>query len=120
MEQYWVFCAISGIPKQSQRGTVPRFTRGPLVRGVAALTGINSARDEAEARFKKKEVQLVEGHRAWAEYQSKALAVREKTARLRALRLARESSTAPVEKARAAQSRVQRAVVGIADASQSL
>jgi hypothetical protein len=72
---------------------------------VTALTGINSTRDEAEAKFKKKEIQLADGRKAWVEYESKTLAVRERTARLRALRLARETGNAPVKKARTAQSR---------------
>ena len=104
--------AFYGGPRAIAGGTVPISHNGPLVRGVTALTSIKSARDEAEGRFKKKEIQLVEAHKAWAEYESKALAVREKTSRLRALRLARESGPAPVEKARAVRSRVQRAVVG--------
>ena len=50
-----------------------------------------TAQERAEANFKKKEKQLEEGQKAWAEYEASALAVREKTARLRALRLAREA-----------------------------
>ena len=48
----------------------------------------------AEAAFKKKQMQLVEGPKAMAEYNAKRLALREKTARLRALRLAREGAEA--------------------------
>jgi hypothetical protein len=44
----------------------------------------------AEALFKK-EQQAREGQQAMAEYQAKMDAMREKTARLRALRLAREA-----------------------------
>jgi hypothetical protein len=50
-----------------------------------------TAQERAEASFKKKEKQLEEGQKAWAEYEANALAVREKTARLRALRLAHET-----------------------------
>jgi hypothetical protein len=53
--------------------------------------GIRTAQERAEASFKKKEKQLEEGQKAWAEYEANALAVREKTARLRALRLAHET-----------------------------
>ncbi len=48
-------------------------------------------RAQAEATFKKKERQAAEGRKAMAEYEAQALAVREKTARLRALRLAKEA-----------------------------
>jgi len=47
-------------------------------------------RDRAEAQFKKTE-QAAEGRAAAAEYGTEALAVREKTARLRRLRLAKEA-----------------------------
>jgi hypothetical protein len=43
--------------------------------------------DRAEALFKRKQVQLREGQQAMAEYQAEQRAVRDKTARLRALRL---------------------------------
>ena len=52
-------------------------------------TDVNRARDRAEAAFKKKEQQLREGQQAMAEYHAACAATREKTARLRALRLAR-------------------------------
>jgi hypothetical protein len=45
----------------------------------------------AEALFKK-EQQAREGHQAMAEYQAKMEAMRKNTARLRALRLARDAS----------------------------
>jgi hypothetical protein len=51
------------------------------------------ARARAEAKFKKKAEQAKEGEQAWVEYKAKADAVREKTARLRALRLATPAST---------------------------
>jgi hypothetical protein len=41
----------------------------------------------------KKEQRVREGAQAWADYQAEVRAVREKTQRLRALRLAREGST---------------------------
>jgi hypothetical protein len=49
--------------------------------------------DRAEALFKRKQVQLREGQQAMAEYQAEQRAVRDKTARLRALRLARDATT---------------------------
>jgi len=48
------------------------------------------ARQRAEAIFKKKEKALVEGQRATQEYKANIELTRQKTARLRALRLARE------------------------------
>ncbi len=54
-------------------------------------TDVKRARDRAEAAFKKKEQQLREGQQAVAEYQAARAATREKTARLRALRLARDA-----------------------------
>src|SRR5258705_7564108 len=48
--------------------------------------------DRAEALFKKKQERLREGEQAMAEYQADRRAVGEKTARLRALRLARDAA----------------------------
>jgi hypothetical protein len=53
---------------------------------------LDEARDRAEIRFKKKELQAREGAQAWEAYQAKRNADREKTARLRSLRLAREAT----------------------------
>src|SRR5215475_10626030 len=61
-------------------------------KGVTRLdTDAKRARDRAEAAFKKKEQQLREGQQAMAEYEAARAATREKTARLRALRLARDA-----------------------------
>ena len=49
------------------------------------------AHERAEAVFKKKEAQLREGQKAMAEYQAEGRAIRDRTARLKALRLAREA-----------------------------
>jgi hypothetical protein len=51
----------------------------------------DEAHRRAEALFKK-EQQLREGQHAMAEYQAELRATREKTARLRALRLARDAA----------------------------
>jgi hypothetical protein len=51
--------------------------------------------DRAEALFKKKQERLREGEQAMAEYQADRRAVGEKTARLRALRLARDAAESP-------------------------
>ena len=51
----------------------------------------DQARHRAEALFKK-EQQVREGQQAMAEYQAKLDAMRDKTARLRTLRLARDAA----------------------------
>jgi hypothetical protein len=56
-------------------------------------------RIQAEAKFKRKEAQALEGAKATAEYEAANRAVMEKTARLKALRLAKqaaEGEAAPV------------------------
>ena len=62
-------------------------------------TDTKDAQQRAEASFKKKELQAREASKAMAEYEAQAEAVRERTARLRALRLA-QPPTAPVKKPR--------------------
>jgi hypothetical protein len=52
------------------------------------------ARQRAEATFKKKEKQFLEGQKAMQEYEANIEATRQKTARLRALRLARDEAEA--------------------------
>jgi hypothetical protein len=60
-------------------------------KGVTTLDiDAHQARDRAEAAFKKKEERRLDGQKAMTEYESARLAMREKTARLRALRLARD------------------------------
>ncbi len=54
--------------------------------------------DRAEALFKKKQERLREGQQAMAEYQADRRAVGEKTARLRALRLARDAAESPPDR----------------------
>jgi hypothetical protein len=52
---------------------------------------MTTARDKAEALFKRKEAQAIEGREAWAEYKEQQRAMQERTARLRAIRLARDA-----------------------------
>jgi hypothetical protein len=54
-------------------------------------------RDRAEATFKKKEIQQIEGRMATAEYNAEGLATLAKTTRLKALRLARAADMDRVE-----------------------
>jgi hypothetical protein len=60
-------------------------------------------RERAEAAFKRKEEARLEGDKAMLEYRARQAAVQEKTARLRALRLARDeaSNQAALSKRRA-------------------
>jgi len=53
----------------------------------------DQARIRAEAAFKRKEETRVEGLKAMDEYKAGQRAMQEKTARLRALRLARDKAT---------------------------
>jgi hypothetical protein len=55
-------------------------------------TTTDAPRARAEAQFKKREQQAREGEQARAEYEAAQRAVRENTARLRALRLARDAA----------------------------
>jgi len=50
------------------------------------------ARQQAEAAFKRKEQARVEGKKAMWDYEAKEQAMREKSERLRALRLARDDA----------------------------
>lgn len=50
--------------------------------------------ESAEARMKKKQLQLIDGEKAMREYEAGLQAMREKTERLRALRLARDEAEA--------------------------
>ena len=54
-------------------------------------TGSNEARARAEARFRKEE-RAKDGAKAMMDYRANARMVREKTERLKALRLAREAA----------------------------
>ena len=54
------------------------------------MANSEEARLRAEASFKRKELQVREGVKAWADYEADARAVEKNTARLRALRLARD------------------------------
>jgi len=54
-------------------------------------TGSNEARARAEASFRREE-RAKDGAKAMMDYQAKARMVREKTARLKALRLAKQAA----------------------------
>ena len=59
-----------------------------------ATTPSKEARERAEQKFKKKEVEARDASKAMADYQASLVAQREKTARLRALREAKEAAEA--------------------------
>jgi hypothetical protein len=56
------------------------------------LSNHSKERDQAEARFKKAQKATQDAKEARADYESEARTVREKTARLKALRLAKEAA----------------------------
>jgi len=58
----------------------------------------DEAQARAEASFRRKEAQAREGKQAMAEYEAAGRAMREKTARLRELRLAKEAAEAEAAK----------------------
>jgi hypothetical protein len=57
-------------------------------------TPSKEARERAEQKFRKKEIEARDASKAMAEYQASLVAQREKTARLRALRQAKEAAEA--------------------------
>jgi hypothetical protein len=61
-----------------------------------ATNGSQQLQDRAEANFKK-EQRARDGAKAMAEYEAGIIATREKTARLRALRLAKEAAERKLE-----------------------
>ena len=65
--------------------------RGLTEKGDALTTGSNEARARAEARFRKDE-RVKDGAKAMMGYQTNARIIREKTERLKALRLAKEAT----------------------------
>jgi hypothetical protein len=84
--------STGGILPQAGGCRASRFAR----KGVTRLdTNAKRIHDRDEAAFKKKEERLREGQQAMAEYEAARLATNEKTARLRALRLARDAAPSP-------------------------
>ena len=65
-------------------------------------TPTKEARERAELKFRKKEIEAREASKAMADYQAGLIAQREKTARLRALREAKEAADAAERAAQAA------------------
>jgi hypothetical protein len=65
-------------------------------------TPSKEARERAELKFRKKEVEAREATKAMADYKASLVAQREKTARLRALREAKEAADAAARATQAA------------------
>jgi hypothetical protein len=65
-----------------------------LLKGAHAMATDSRTPESAEARLKKKALQAVEGQKAMVEYEAGLRQMREKTERLRALRLARDEAEA--------------------------
>jgi hypothetical protein len=65
-------------------------------------TPSKEARERAEQKFRKKEIEARDASKAMAEYQASLVAQREKTARLRALRQAKEAAEAAARRAQRA------------------
>jgi hypothetical protein len=57
---------------------------------IVTMNSREALKKRAEARFKQ-EARALDGRKAMTEYEAQVLAIREKTARLRALRLATEA-----------------------------
>jgi hypothetical protein len=66
----------------------------PQSEEAALATPSKEARERAELKFKKKEVEAREATKAMADYKAGLIAQREKTARLRALREAKQAADA--------------------------
>jgi hypothetical protein len=63
-----------------------------LQQDTALATPSKEARERAEQKFRNKEIEARDASKAMAEYQAGLVAQREKTARLRALREAKEAA----------------------------
>ena len=74
----------------------------PNHRKQALATPTKEARERAELKFRKKEIEAREASKAMADYQAGLVAQREKTARLKALREAKEAAEAAERAAQAA------------------
>jgi hypothetical protein len=80
------FCARSSFNQYRSEGVVSEPTRR---KGDIVTNSKEALKKQADARFKKDE-RVREGAKAMLEYETEGRAVREKTARLRALRLNKE------------------------------
>jgi hypothetical protein len=81
--------------------SVTPINQALTIRQVTELaTPSKEARERAEQKFRKKEIEARDASKAMAEYQAGLVAQREKTARLRALREAKEAAEAAARAAR--------------------
>lgn len=75
-------------------------------------TPSKEARERAELKFRKKEMEARDASKAMADYQANMVAQREKTARLRALREAKEAADAAARAASRADATVPKKKAG--------
>src|SRR5258708_20936171 len=82
----------------TESNLIPSFSNRPARArpfiGAISMKNSDRAHDAAEASFKKRERRITEGRKAMAEHDAAARAVDANTARLRALRLARDAAEA--------------------------
>jgi hypothetical protein len=90
------FAATAGHVDRSAPSSVTPVieTLTPATQETALATPSKEARERAEQKFRKKEIEARDASKAMAEYQASLIAQREKTARLRALREAKEAAEA--------------------------
>jgi|SRR6266568_1128403 len=67
-------------------------TLSPTGKEITLANNSKEARDKAEANAKKQEQRAREGAKAMADYEAEGRAVRERTAKLKSLRLAKEAA----------------------------
>jgi polyphosphate kinase 2 (PPK2 family) len=93
------FSAAGRPPVAATRAlNTPEPAQSGYHKGVATLDRNSQTHARASALFNKKEEQQREGRKAMAEYEAAQHAMREKTAKLRALRLARDAAGKQVSK----------------------
>jgi hypothetical protein len=80
------------VDRSSQSGVTPGIELGNFEQETDLATLSKEARERAEQKFRKKEIEARDASKAMAEYQAGLVAQREKTARLRALREAKEAA----------------------------
>jgi hypothetical protein len=93
------WCGHFVMARRSTSGEPVEILSGAFARSSASSMNTDEAHRRAEALFKK-EQQSHEAQQAMTEYEAELQAMREKTARLRALRLARDAVNQKMQTAR--------------------
>jgi hypothetical protein len=86
--------ARPGVDRGAPSSVTPVIEPQPTQQETPLATPSKKARERAEQKFRKKEIEARDASKAMAEYQAGLVAQREKTARLRALREAKEAAEA--------------------------